>query len=247
MISEALGTPGLWGLIFAAFLASVVRGFSGFGTGMIYIPIASRFVDPIEAIATMAVLDFFAPMPLIRPSLRIADRSDLLLLSVGLVLLLPVGLYVLVRLPPDGFGWIVSLFILAIVAAMMSGWRYQGKLNRPTLLGIGGVAGFTGGFLGLPGPPAILTYMASSKPVATIRANLLLFLFLSDVVLLGILTLRGDLTSSLIGIGLILAAPAILGVLVGSRIFNPDHETTYRRVAYGIIIVSALFAMPLFH
>ena len=246
MIAEALSTPGLWGLIFAAFLASTVRGFAGFGTGMIYIPIASRFVDPVEALATMAVLDFFAPLALVRPSWRIADQRDLKLLMLGLIALQPIGLFLLTRLAPEGFGWFVSIFILCVVAILISGWRYQGTLGQGTIFGIGAVSGLSGGFLGLPGPPAILSYMASTKPVATIRANLLLFLFFSDVTLLLIVAVTGLLTPPLVIVGLILALPAMAGVALGARFFNPAHEATYRRVAYAIVIVAALSAMPIF-
>ncbi|MEL7343439.1 MAG: sulfite exporter TauE/SafE family protein [Pseudomonadota bacterium] len=247
MIAEAFATPGIAWLIFAAFLANAVRGFSGFGSGMIYIPIASRVLEPVEALATMAIFDFLAPVPILRSSLKRADKVDLLILFLGLAMLMPLGFFVLTRISPEGFGWVVSLVIFTVLAALVSGWRYQGSLNRIKVLGIGAVSGFFGGFLGLPGPPAILSYMASTKPIEVIRANLLIFLFTSDMILITILASTGNLPPNLLTLGLLLALPAMAGSLVGSWIFNPAHEKTYRFVAYMIIAVAALSALPILH
>ena len=45
--------------------AGLVRGFSGFGTAMIYLPVASQFLTPFEALITLMVMDFFGPLPLV--------------------------------------------------------------------------------------------------------------------------------------------------------------------------------------
>ena len=47
ILSEALALPGLWLLILGALVAGIVRGFSGFGTAMIYLPIAAQVMPPI--------------------------------------------------------------------------------------------------------------------------------------------------------------------------------------------------------
>lgn len=247
MIADTLSQPGLGWLAVAACIAAAVRGFSGFGAAMVYLPVASRFLTPIEALATMAIIDFFAPMPLLASAWRKADKRDLALLGLGLVLLMPVGLAALRRLSPDGYGWIVSIAVLCVVAVLMTGWRYRGQIRTWTLLVIGSLAGFAGGFIGLPGPLVVVTYMASTRPVAVIRANLMLFLYLYDIALIALLLIAGNLTAGLMILGLILAVPAIAGSLIGAFFFNPDHEKTYRRAAYGIIMVAALSALPIFH
>ena len=78
-LAQALATEGLVWLAFAAFLAGIVRGFSGFGTAMIYLPVASQFLTPFEALITLMVMDFFGPLPLPRrprSQRRSAPRPD---------------------------------------------------------------------------------------------------------------------------------------------------------------------------
>ena len=51
-------------LILAALLAGLVRGFSGFGTAMVFLPIASQYLTPFESIASLGWenWDFLAPV-----------------------------------------------------------------------------------------------------------------------------------------------------------------------------------------
>ena len=60
-------------LMFAAFLAGLVRGFSGFGTAMVFLPIASQYSTPFEAIASLAIMEFFGTFAVMRKSWSDAD------------------------------------------------------------------------------------------------------------------------------------------------------------------------------
>ena len=40
---------------FAALLAGIVRGFSGFGTALVFLPIAGIVLDPVTAVARQVV------------------------------------------------------------------------------------------------------------------------------------------------------------------------------------------------
>ncbi len=49
----------------------------------------------------------------------------------------------------------------------------------------------------------------------------------------------------MIAIGLVLLVPYVAGNLIGARIFNPELERTYRRVAYVIVATSAIVGLPI--
>ena len=50
-----------------------------------------------------------------------------------------------------------------------AGIRYKGRLNPFIIFSVGGLGGPTGGLTGIPGPPVILLYVASSHPISVIR------------------------------------------------------------------------------
>jgi hypothetical protein len=244
ILSEALALQGLWLLILGALVAGIVRGFSGFGTAMIYLPVAAQVMPPIWAILSLVMMDVFGPLPIVPRALRTAHRRDLVLLLVGTLCLLPVGLALLALMTGETYRYIVCILSLALVACLALGVRYQGKLTPPLVGGIGALAGFSGGLSGVPGPPVILFYMASALPVAVVRANVLLYLFAFDFLLVGVLALRGDLVWLPVVIGLLLAIPSMIGNLIGAAIFNPDKAGVYRGVAYVVVASSAIMGLP---
>jgi len=56
---------------------------------------------------------------------------------------------------------------------------------------------------------------------------------------------RGELNWTPVVIGLMMAVPNILGNMIGAAIFDPERESLYRAVAYGVIAVSAISGLPL--
>ena len=62
-LAAALAQPGLGWLICATFVAGMVRGFTGFGTALIFMPVAAQHLDPVWAVLTMVVMELFGPLP----------------------------------------------------------------------------------------------------------------------------------------------------------------------------------------
>ncbi|WP_424941949.1 TSUP family transporter [Aliiroseovarius crassostreae] len=237
---QALALPGLGWLLAAAFVAGLVRGFAGFGTALIFLPVASQVVDPVAAVAVLIVMDIIGPMPAIPGALRDGHPKDLLRLLGGLVLMLPVGLAVLFAVDPSVFKLGVSVISLGMVGLLVSGFRYHGMLTPRLVWATGGMSGLLGGAAGIPGPPVILLYMASTHPARVIRANNTAFLFAFDILMLiGFLAL-GRLIGLPLVLGILATLPNLLGNLLGNHLFRPGLTELYRRVAYLIIAGSAV-------
>ena len=229
----------------ATFLAALVRGFSGFGSGLVYLPLAAQVLSPFQALTTIVIFDLIGPLPIVRRASRECETADLFRLISGLVVALPLGLLTLTLVAPEVFRYTVSFIALFLLGCLISGLRYHGQLNPPMIYGTGAMSGFLQGVAGLPGPPVILLYMASTRPIKIIRANTFLFLFTTDVVLLPMLAIFGRLDSSAIALGIFLIIPNLIGGLVGARLFRPEYEGTYRTIAYLIIAASAISSFPL--
>jgi len=243
-ISAALATPGLGWLVAAAFVAGMVRGFAGFGTAMIYMPVAAQILNPFWAIITVVVMDVFGPLPNIPPVMRTVNRGDLARLVMGTAIGVPLGLMLLGQLSPEMFRFGVSLIALGMLVCLMAGLRYHGSMGPPVMFFTGGLAGFLGGISGQPGPPVILLYMSSKQPASVVRAMTMAYLFSYDILMMTVLLLQKILVLVPVLLGLILAAPNLLGNMAGARIFRPGYERPYRTVAYAIIAASALSGLP---
>lgn len=242
---RALATEGIWLLAFGAFLAGIVRGFAGFGTAMIYLPFAGQVLGPFEALTTLIVKDLTAPLMHVPRALRDGQPGDVLRLALGAVVALPLGVMVLSMVEREVFRWSVSLVTMLLLVLLVLGVRYRGPLTKPVVVGTGALGGFLGGSVGLPGPPIILLYMASTLPAAAIRANSTLYLILADVMLLAVLAWNGYLVPSALALGVLMILPYLLGNWLGAWLFRPELERAYRRAAYAIIAGSAILGLPI--
>lgn len=244
-LAGALATDGLWLLFTGALLAGITRGFTGFGSALVYLPFAARVVGPFEALTTLITIELFGPLINLPRAVRDGQPADVARLALGAVVAVPAGVWVLSRVAPESFRWGVSSAALILLALLVAGVRYRGVLTRPMVFGTGALGGFLAGSVGLPGPPVIMLYMASSLPAKAIRANLMLYLFLADVIMLAVLGLNGFLVGTAFLLGA-LAIPAYAGGnWLGARLFRPEAEKLFRRAAYAIIAASALMGLPL--
>ena len=221
-------------------LAGVVRGFAGFGTAMIYLPVAAQVLGPFAAITTLIAMDLIGPLPSLPQALRDAHPPDIGRLLAGLVVILPVGVWGLSHTDPDMFRLLVSAVTLLLLVVLVSGLRYRGRLTPPLVYGTGGACGLLGGLTGLAGPPVILVYMASTLPAAAVRGTITAYLWGVDVAFILMFAVLGRLELSAMLLGFGLAVPYLLGNLLGAAMFRPGNERLYRAVAYAVIAASAL-------
>jgi uncharacterized membrane protein YfcA len=243
--SQALAQPGLVLLVLAAAMAGLARGFSGFGSGLVYMPIAGMVLPPAQAVAVLVVMDLIGPLANVPGALKIGSLREVGTLALGMLAGVPVGLWALVAVAPEAFRWIISVLSLLTVAALVAGWQWRGGRGPRVTAGAGFVAGIVGGATAMPGPPVILYYMTSPMPVAQIRANLTLFLVLLDVLLVLVLGAMGRLTLPLALLSGLLLVPFSLANMAGSMLFRPDRVAIYRGLTWSMIAVSALVGLPL--
>jgi len=242
--ASALAHDGLGWVVFGSLLAGLVRGFSGFGTAMIYLPFAAAVLSPVWALTALIVMELVAPLVLVPRALRDGHPPDILRLAGGSLIGVPIGVALLLVMSVDAFRYSVSSISLLLLVALVLGLRYKGALTRPMVYGTGGLGGLLAGSVGIPGPPVIMLYMASTLPAAAIRANNTVYLVLANLQILGVFAFRGLLDPVPVATGLIAAVPYAAGIGIGALFFDPRRETRYRRIAYAIIALSAVLGLP---
>jgi uncharacterized protein len=244
-LTAALALPGLWLFLLAVVLAGLVRGFTGFGSGLVYMPLAAQVLPPAQAVAVMVLIDMIGPLPHIPRALRDGAPREMLWLAMGLLPGLPIGLAALFFLPVEAFRWSVSVLGFVTLALLLSGWQWRGSRGPAVTAAAGFTSGVVGGATALAGPPVILYYMASPLPVRAIRANLMMFLLMVDIVLGGMLLVTGQLLIWVMVLAAMMVLPFTLATQIGSALFRPERAALYRWVSWALIAGSALAGLPM--
>lgn len=245
-LAAALSVPGLGWMALTIGVAGIVRGFTGFGTALIFVPVAGQYLSPGDVIIVITLTGIASTSALLPRAWGQADRRDVALMAFAAMFTVPLGVWAMTSLPQDTIRWIVTGIAGATLMALVTGWRYRGAVTRPGLVAIGFGAGLAGGMTGLTGPVVILFYLAGVKAAQTVRANTILYLALLDVVVFANLLIAGVSNWQMVVVAGILAVPYFVTSLIGQHLFDPRFEKTYRWAAYAVIAVAVVSGAPLF-
>ncbi|KPH81773.1 hypothetical protein AE618_07950 [Bosea vaviloviae] len=233
-------------LLAATLLGGLVRGFTGFGFAMVFMPLASMVVGPVAALGLIWCIDAPFALPIAARNARQAEWREVAPLLLTATLALPAGIWLLIWLDRETMRWILAGLILTAVALMASGWRYHGRPGIPLSLGVGVLSGLFNGMASIGGMPLAVFWLGAQRNDRhKTRANLQTFFGVSTLISGTILWRNGILTLTALTMALPLMAVYGAGMLAGTHGFRLANEITFRRIAYAVIFLSALVSLPL--
>ena len=235
-----------WLAIGIAALSGLVRGFSGFGSALIYVPLMAALFGPRVAAGTLLLIDFISGLPFAIGARRTCDWSDVLPLAIASAIGVPFGTYLLLYADPTVLRWLIATLVLGLLTVLLSGWRYHGQPTWPVKIGVGFAGGLGAGAVQVGGPAVIIYWLSSKSLPVTIRANLLVYFVLNGAALLVAYAVKGVLTAQVLAFAVMLAPPFWLAMAIGARFFRGASDNLYRQVAYAIVAIAALVSLPLF-
>jgi uncharacterized membrane protein YfcA len=229
----------------AAFIGSLARGFSGFGSALIFMPLASAAVEPQAGAPILLAVDGIVQLGLMRNAWRHARRREVAVMAAGALVGIPLGALALIHVDPTGLRWGISILILAMLALLISGWRYHGSPTPRTTAGVGIIAGFCSGVAQAAGPLVVAYWLGGETSPAMARANIILFFFCTSV-LAGLSYLVAGLFDARVLVLAAVTAPGYaLGMFIGSRMFGIVSERMFRRICLGLIAAAAIVSLPI--
>lgn len=245
LLTGVLATPGLFWLIATIGAAGIVRGFTGFGTALIFVPVAAMFLPAADVVALITMTGIASTAALLPRAMRTGDVAEVGVMALAALVTVPLGLWLLSLLDQIVIRWLAAGVAGAMLGALVAGWRFSGEVRKGGLLGVGGAAGLIGGLTGLTGPAVILFYLSGAARAEIVRANTIIFLAALDVVIVANLMLRGMTDLSLFLLAMLLAVPYFATTMLGQALFDPGLERFYRWAAYGVIALAVVTGLPI--
>lgn len=244
-LSAALSTDGLLYICLAYLIAGVVRGFTGFGTALIVVPVAGIFLTPSEILLLVGVSGILSNLLLVPDAWGQADRSEVGIMALAAIIGVPIGVALITTLDPLTVRWAVTVVATFTLIAVISGWQWRGRLGPKGLGGIGLGAGVVGGLTALSGPVVIIFYLANARKAVAVRANMILFLGALDVLLIFNVFAGGTGTAVTIWLGILVSVPYLVSITLGRALFDPTRERAYRLAAYAVVAGAVLTGLPI--
>jgi hypothetical protein len=237
--------PSTLGVLAVAAFAGLVRGFTGFGAALVFVPLASAVVGPQTAVIMLWLGETLPTLPIVLPALRECNWRQVAPVAAGYALAVPGGVWLLAQGDPLVLRWFMAGLVGLMLVLLMSGWRYAGEPRPAIGVGVGAVSGFFGGATQLAGPPVLVYWLGGPDRHWRVRANVIVFFALGEI-FSGISYAAGGLfTGDRIARGVVMAPIYAATILIGARGFRLASETTFRRIAFALIALAAVVSLPL--
>ena len=229
--------------VFIVFVASIIRGFNGFGFSATCISGFSFILPAIEIVPIILILEVSISIFMIPYIWNKIDWSFVIKILIGIILGSPIGLYLLKYLSSETTHLSVCLIIIFFSILLMKGYSNQKINNNYAKFFTGLVSGTLNGLTTLGGMPVALFLLVTSIQPIVIRGSLAALFFLTDIYAFILSFFAGivDITSIYRTFPLIIILP--IGVFIGNKFFVKSKEETYRKVVFYFLIFISVFGI----
>ncbi len=220
-------------------VAGILRGAMGFGGPLVMVLFLNVFFPPAISVAIVMWIDLCSNLRLIPDAYRDSSRAVVIPLSLGTLLAMPAGAYLLMSVDPVVMKRAISAAILATTVLLLTGWRYRREVSAAIYVAVGAVSGFAMGATAI----AVVTSLflnSGTRPTAQNRANFIVWVFGATLLLIGILAVRGVLVIGDVTPIAILAPVYFGGTVLGTSLQRKIHDHVMRQSALVLIIMIAL-------
>jgi hypothetical protein len=215
-------------------VAAAVQAATGFGFGLVSVPLLALAADPRTAVVASAVAALaLTATAAVRERDHAQWRTAVGLLAAA-VLGMPVGLLVL-RTAPERL--LTALIGAAVVACALLVWRgLRVPSSRPAVIGVGLLTGVLSTSIGTNGPPLVATFQAMGYDPRTFRATLAAVFTGTSVFSVAGFTLAGQLTPEAVRVGLVGVPAVLLGWWCGNVVFHRIEPARFRRLVLAALV-----------
>lgn len=225
--------------ILLALLAEIIGTISGFGSSILFVPIASIYFDIRIVLGITAIFHLFSNVSKILLFRKGIDKTIILKMGIPAILMVLFGAVLSNYLPEYGIEVFMSFVLIILSIYLILSKKIIVPNNQNLIIG-GGISGFLAGLIGTGGAIRGIVLSAFSL-------NKDIFIATSAFIDLGvdsgraiIYAINGYVPKETIILIPILIGISILGTWLGKLVLNKIQENTFRYLVLIIVVISSI-------
>lgn len=223
-----------------ALLAEIVGTISGFGSSILFIPLASLVLDFKVVLGITAVFHVFSNLSKIYLFQKGIDKQIALKLGIPAVLFVTLGAWLTNYIPQKEIEMGMNFIIFSIALYMMSGHHKRIKESNTNLYLGGTLSGFLAGLIGTGGAIRGITLAAFNLEKDAFIATSAIIDMGVDVSRAGVYIASGYFQREHVILIPFLIIISIAGSYAGKRILNYIPEKIFQYIVLGVILLTSL-------
>ena len=221
--------------------AYFIRGITGFGSGLISVPLLALFLPLKFVVPLILVLDFTASIVIGGFNFKRVKWGEIGVLIpfgvVGVVL----GTNLLVKLPPEPM--LIALSVFVFIFALRNLFNIHGEklISRGWAVPAALTGGTVGALFGTGGPPYVIYLSHRIRDKSDLRATFSALFFTEGLMRIASFLLAGLLMNAKVWVAYFAALPLVLGALyLGGRVHVGLAPAQMARLVGVLLLVSSV-------
>lgn len=223
-----------------ALIAEIIGTVSGFGSSILFVPIATMFFDFKFVLGITAIFHVFSNLSKIALFRKGINRHITLKLGVPAVIFVIVGAILSNYVPQKELELLMSFFLILLSALMIIFYKAKIETSDRNLVASGVLSGFLAGIIGTGGSirGLVLSAFQLEKEI---------FVATSAMIDLGVDTSRalvyyfnGFMSMEFITMLPVLLLISVLGSWTGKRILHRIPQLSFRMIVLSVILVTSV-------
>ncbi len=219
--------------------AYFIRGITGFGSGLISVPLLA-LSQPLQfAIPLVLALDFTASIALGGINRKLVDWSEIKILLPAGIVGACIGAYALLKLPTTPILVTLGAFTMFFGFRNIFGLQSQQKISRAWAIPGGVAGGLAGGLFGAGSPPYIMYLTRRLLDKGVMRATFSCLIAIDGGFRLGLFMFAGLLSDPRLQMTYLIALiPMALGLFSGNKVHLDMTSEGMLKVVGALLVVS---------
>ena len=221
--------------------AYFIRGITGFGSGLISVPLLALFLPLKFVVPLILLLDFTASIVIGGFNFKRVKWDEVgVLIPFGMVGVI-LGTSLLVNLPPEPM--LIALAGFVFVFAMRSLLNLHGDklISRGWAVPASLTGGTVGALFGTGGPPYVIYLSHRIRDKSELRATFSALFFTEGLTRIGSFLVAGLLMTASVWVAFFAALPLVLGALyLGGRVHVGISPAQMARLVGVLLLVSSV-------
>lgn len=235
-----------WTLVAAAaivLLGGTVSGVTGFGFGLVIIPILLTIFPPTTVVAVNRVLGFVTGVVILGQDHEHVERGVVARLIPWSTIGLVGGIAVLTRVDATVIRLLAGAVVIVFAALATANWPIPGIGSRYAPAAAGAASGLLGTSIGMSGPPVVLLLTSRAMSPLVFRATITGYFVVLDVIAITLLIRVGAFGWEEARISAVLLPFALVGRSIGRVVGTRVERERFRRLTLGLLILTGLSAV----
>lgn len=222
-------------------LAYFIRGISGFGSGLVSVPLLALVFPLSLVVPAILLLDFTASLVLGGVNFRQVRWDEVKPLVPFGMIGVALGTTLLVSLPREPLLIALGIFILIFALRSLLNLHGDKPVSRKWAAPASLAGGTVGGMFGTGGPPYVIYLQHRLQDKGELRATLSGVFFLEGLFRIGSFVAAGLLVQSEVWLGFLLGLPIVFaGLYGGSHVHTGLSQAQMVRVIGILLLLSGL-------